>query len=385
MSNSIINNPGIKLNSFQASEKRGDNTEIEFDEFFLTDFNLLIGDNAQGKTRLLNILGFLSKEFSGKPRVIGTNFNAKMKFQVIEQDSIKDIAYEINIEPEGGKNIFHESIVKDGSLIYSSKEKFLYNETKKVKIDNYFVPKNIPAIVSITEPDFVTINLLREFFMRIIYVTSLKKREVTVDVDAIIPNEGGTNLNCVLKNWSKQYPEIFNEVMNEFCECFDFIDKINFAKHVFQAMHMELLSMNENNLNYPILQFSWSDGLSRILYLILSTKVPFSINKTIKPPSLILIDEVENGIDFKRLKHIIRYLQDYSDDSQIIITSHSPLVCELVHPKSWMVVKREGSKLRVLSPQKIEKDLIEQLELFKNEHWEFYAKHISNSEEYKVE
>ena len=98
---------------------------------------------------------------------------------------------------------------------------------------------------------------------------------------------------------------------------------------------------------------------------------------------LILIDEIENGLDFNRLKYIINYFKDYSDDSQIIIASHSPLVCDFVHPKNWRVVKRKGYEVSFLSPQ-LQEDLDAQLDIFKHNHWDFYTKHISNSEKYNI-
>jgi len=128
----------------------------------------------------------------------------------------------------------------------------------------------------------------------------------------------------------------------------------------------------------------WSDGVYRLLNLIISAKVPFQTESEILPPSLVLIDEVENGLDFRTLKFIIRYLQENSDDTQIVITSHSPLVCDFVHPGDWIVAKKKGYKVNYISPAVVEKEMEKQLELFKQEHWQFYSKHICNSLLYKV-
>ncbi len=60
----------IKLISFELAELREKETEIKFKDLSTGDFNLLIGDNAQGKTRLFRILNFLSNLFKDKPKIM---------------------------------------------------------------------------------------------------------------------------------------------------------------------------------------------------------------------------------------------------------------------------------------------------------------------------
>ena len=251
------------------------------------------------------------------------------------------------------------------------------------KVENYFIPRNISALVAIEEPDFPTINLIRDFFQRVLYISASKSREIRIEPNATVPDNEGVNISSVLKNWSNLYPEIFNEIMNELKESFPYIEKIYFTKERLPTgLTTELLTLIEKNVDMPILQPDWSDGIYRMLLLIMSTKIPFGPSNNSQPPTLILIDEIENGLDFRRLKYIINYFQDYSDESQIVISSHSPLVCDFVHPKHWIVVKRKGSKLDFISPNLIEQDIETQLDIYKRRHWDFYIKHISNSNLY---
>lgn len=373
----------LKLKSIAVLEKKENKINIRINNFSISDFNLLISDNAQGKSRLFRILDFLSSLFKNNPRVIGTKFNAKLNFEFSNKKKIDEITYEINITPENGKNDFNELILRNKKTIFSSKKNILFNESKQRLVKNYFIPRNIPALVSIEATDFVTINLIRDFFQRVIYISSTKSREISIDPNAIIPDDTGKNLGSVLKNWSNSHPAIFNELMSEFKECFDYIKKVYFTEERLKSgITTQLLTFEEKNVEIPILQTEWSDGIYRILFLMMSTKIPFRISNKTKPPSLILVDEIENGLDFKRLKYIINYFQDYSDDSQIVISSHSPLVCDFVHPRHWIVVKRKGSRLDFVSPSLIEKDIETQLELYKRRHWDFYSKHISNSNLY---
>ena len=386
------NGDRLKLVSYSALEKRGREIEIKIDNFIIEDFNLLISDNAQGKSRLFRMLIFISKLISGQGRLITTKLKSTFKFEVIGEKKKEEVKYELNIEPNEGKNFYYEEILRNTKSIYSSKNKELFNETKRKTIKNFFIPKNMPALTSIEDPEFITIKLLKEFFQRFVSVSSERTKDIQMPFPGtkpIVPDAKGQNIAFVLDNWSELYPGIFNEVINELKKCFSYIEKIHFVEPPikFSAPGVQiskLLSLRENNINKEIIQSDWSDGIYRMLHLLMSAKAPFIIDGKIKLPSVILIDEIENGLDFKTLKYVVNYLKDCSEDSQIIMSSHSPLVCDFVNPNDWVVARRKGSKINYLSPKYIEKNLNADLELFKFKHWEFYTKHISNSKLYRV-
>jgi len=163
------NGDRLKLISYSAFEKRGRKFEIKIDNFLISDFNLLISDNAQGKTRLFNMLIFVSNLISGKGRIIGTKLKSEFKFEAISNEKIEEITYELNIEPINGKNSYSEEIFRNNKTIYSSKNKILYNESKRSKIKKFFIPKNMPALTSIEDPEYTTIKLIKECQATIIF------------------------------------------------------------------------------------------------------------------------------------------------------------------------------------------------------------------------
>lgn len=373
----------VKLSTMKITEKRNDTPEININNISISDFNLLIGDNAQGKTRLFQSLYFLANLFTGKPKIISTYYHGTFEFDAASQDVNDKIIYDIIIEPKENKNIFKETITRNGKIIYSFHDKHLYNEISNKNIKNFFIPPNSPALISIADPEFVTINIIRNFFQKIVYISSEKRRDILIDEGSLTPNVDSTNIASVLKSWRNLYPEIFNEVVSEIKDNFPLIKDIFFTEQ--KDLHTELLTINEQNVDKNILQMEWSDGIIRLLCLLMLPKVPFKIENKVEPPSLILVDEIENGLDYNRLKYIMKYLEDYSDDSQIIVSSHSPLVCDFVHPQNWIVVKRKGSDLNFISPEFVEDDIDKQLDIFKHRHWEFYTKHISNSNRYRMD
>ena len=371
----------LKLKTIEFSEKRESKIEYIVNPVGVMDFNLFIGDNAQGKSRFFRTLHFLSLLFSGAPNILPTYFNAKFKFS-IESDIDSVIEYELEIEPKNSYNIYNEIILKDGNKIFSKKDKILYNEVKNTNIDNFFLPENVSAVRSIIEPDFITINLIRSYFQRVIFLSANKSNSIDVNPNDYLPNIFGSNISSVMYNWKKKFNPLYNEVMYHFKECFSFIKDVKFIDTpLINGQIVNMLAFKEAEIENYINQVEWSDGIHRVLCLLLLPKIPFFHEDKKNTPSLILIDEIENGLDYKTLKFVVQYLQSHSDDSQIFISSHSPLVCEFIKPNSWLVAKRVGKIINFINPSEVE-NIENQLELFKQEHWEMYRRHISNSELY---
>jgi predicted ATPase len=377
----------LKLKSVEIKESR-DKHPLFIGNANLNDFNLLISDNAQGKTRFFSTISYLSSVSYNREHALGTNFYSKWQFEEKKSSDTDTITYIVRVEGLHNKNNYHENVYKNNKIVYSSSQSILIDEGKKEgrknRIENFYLPSNTSAIASITEPKFRTIGLIRNFFQRVIFISANKSRSVHLDPNSIIPNAEGTNIGSVLSNWNTRFPHLFNEVIKEFRNRYKFINKVYFTdQETKEGIRTKLLTFDEEKVNEPITQIQWSDGMYRMLILLMSAKVPFLEGEKTFTPSLVLIDEVENGLDYKSLKFILDYFKDYSEDFQFILSSHSPLVCELIHPKHWIIVKRKGSEIKFVSPGEIVEDLDLQLELFKQKHWDFYTKHITNSDIYQ--
>ena len=314
------------------------------------------------------------------PRIVATNVNAVFNFFVNDSENL--LIYEIDIANENGKNIYKENITRHNELIYSSSDKILINETTGKPVGTFFIPSHVPVISAIEDLDYYSIVSINSFFSRIVSISSDKRKEIKFEINQIHPNELGTNISSVLLTWKDQFPHLFNETILEFKRCFDFIDEVNFIDLIINSLQTKIIFEREKGHTKLITITEWSNGMLRILHLLMLPNISFTIKDETLNPSLILVDEIENGLDYKRLRFIIKFLENYSDDMQIIITSHSPLVCDFVHPKNWIVIKRNGSTLHFNSPLKVEENLDEDLDLFKRNHWDFYSRHINNSDDY---
>lgn len=381
-------NRQIKLKSFSFQESVKEQCIFNCDSVNLENFNLVIGDNAQGKTRLFRFFQTIQNLILGRCQLTST-INAEFIFSLGSVKSTEEIIYRLNINPHNFEGEYFEKITsghKNYLCTENGEPRILLDEKTNKNIENFFIPKNTLAISALDADSFLTIRSIKEFFCRMLFIDADRTNKINVDVKANSLNSSCENLSSVILNWKKDKPEIYRELINDFKRCFPEIKEIDFEPLFLpNGRSAELLALTEKNIENVVTLPLWSSGMWRLFCLISLPKTQFSFNNVIYPPSLIFIDEVENGLDFKSLKFVIEYLKDYSAEMQIVLSSHSPLISEFIHPKNWHVIKRKGVNVRVSNPQNVEVDLDDKLTLFKQRYWEFYTKHICNSTDYEPE
>jgi predicted ATPase len=81
-----------------------------------------------------------------------------------------------------------------------------------------------------------------------------------------------------------------------------------------------------------------SAGTLRVLALLSMFESP-------KPPSILFVDEVENGLDPRTIGLLISEIQNVFEDKtmQVVITTHSPYFLDLV-PLQSLIVAEKGDK-----------------------------------------
>jgi len=383
----LIGQNSIRLKSFSFKEELDGQIEVDISNVDLEGFDLFIGDNAQGKTRLFRTLQFVTGLLRGNRRRISTIFVAKFTFNIQLKEQIEKVSYQIKVFPTNEGNDYSEKITKVDGVLFSTEEKILINEENNQNIDNFFIPLNIPSVAAIDDARFPTIRLIREFFQRILFIGPHRGQMVEIEgnpTNALILNPDGANLASVLSYWSKKHKPIYQDLINDLKRCFPIIEEVKFVPQVLSpGVKTEFLAIHEKDISKDILQVNWSEGIWRTLCLLCLPKTQFEYGDKVYPPSMIWIDEIENSLDFKTLKFITSYFKDYSDQIQIVMSSHSPIMSEFIHPKNWQIVRRHGAKIKISKPTLVEKNLDEQLSFFREKYWDFYTKHVSSSDLYE--
>ncbi len=250
----------------------------------------------------------------------------------------------------------------------------------------------MPALISIAGNEFPTIEKLKSFFERMLFLDSNRfaGNNIEISRNAIAINSTGSNIGSVLDTWRRKMPEAFNEVVSEFQNCFSFVveNSVTTKEDILpgHGIPIPFAFYTEKESKVEIRQIDWSDGMLRsiCLFALAATRFPQK-NGLFLRPSLICVDEIENGLDFNTLKKVISFYESYSNITQIILASHSPTACNLVESKYWHVAKRKGAIVELFSPIDKEPDFEDKRKKLLKDNWEFYKHHIAKSKLYTVQ
>lgn len=116
--------------------------------------------------------------------------------------------------------------------------------------------------------------------------------------------------------------------------------------HIQETFNREVeLLMHENNKNSePLPGWLLSSGTLRILALL-------SMFETPRKPSVLFVDEIENGLDPRTVGMLIGLIENeyHSKQMQVVVTTHSPYFLDLVSLDSLIVTEKneEGSNFHI--------------------------------------
>ena len=142
----------------------------------------------------------------------------------------------------------------------------------------------------------------------------------------------GSNIADFLRDIFNQDPTAFEGIVEAFKEV------VPYARDLQTQVAQELqrtvyLEMTESNFKLP----GWmlSTGTIRVLAILALLRHP-------KPPPLIFIEELENGLDPRTLNLVVEEIRRAveSERTQVVITTHSPYLLDLLSLSQIVVVER---------------------------------------------
>ena len=151
----------------------------------------------------------------------------------------------------------------------------------------------------------------------------------------------GSNIAEYLWDIRRQYPEVIDGII----EAMNYV--LPYARDIQPQLTSEIertayLQLTEQNWKIP----GWllSTGTLRVLAMLALFRHP-------TPPPLIVIEEIENGLDPRTVHLIMNEIRQVveSGRSQIVFTTHSPYLLDLVPLESVIFVEREDASDPVFS------------------------------------
>ena len=348
------------LKSLKYNEFHNNSQAWHLDKFSLGQINLIVGKNASGKTRTLNIIGNIANLVSGRylERGRGLPFT----------DGDHELFFDKN-----GENIkfyleINESKIYREELVIGIKEFLKRGEGGKGKVYYEKEGKNISfqvpdnELVSVTRRDSFQHPFFEDLFdwgkdtLHYRFGTNLGKTNFAIFFDT--KDRETLNLKATeevvgflkigLDKFGKKFED---QILKEMGSIGYKLNKIGVEtlRGVMLKDRPETplqgIFLQEDDLTYKTSQPDISEGMFRALSLI----IQLNFAQFESSPSCILIDDIGEGLDFERSSKLIKLLIDKTKQTsvQLIMATNDRFVMNNVPLEYWSIIQRDGNKCKI--------------------------------------
>jgi AAA15 family ATPase/GTPase len=323
------------LSKAHYSESEKEERYWEIKNINLGKFNLIVGQNATGKTRLMNLISNFAKIITKRLKIDG---NFEFEFSNSETDQM---IYKYTLQIKN-RIVQHEEIIsRQGQLLL--KRNFgngeIFSETEKKLI--MFNPPDDEITLNVRrdrkEYPFLEelINWAENFHGYSFSGISTQILGISLGPKELL--ERLENIPYLLDEAIKDY-QLKSRIVRDFNFIGYPVEKIGVEK--LDVENIKMASIKERDLNCTTAQFNMSQGMYRALSIIVILESLLATKKQ----GTIAIDDLGEGLDFERSSKLMQLIQDKIKDSQlqIIITSNDRFLINKATLKSINFLKRNG-------------------------------------------
>ena len=345
----------MSLKRLRYSEYVGDPRYWALEDSDFAQINLVVGRNATGKTRLINVLGGLCKILSGQVTDAYDSGSYHAEIELDEKSYVLDIAF-------SNREVVSESLDVDGirRLTRSADgtgEIYYQKEEQTISFQMARTAIAIQQRRDVLQHPFVadlatwaqgchTYQFASAFGATLIGLTSLNASMAQAE-----GSFGAGDLISIYTRAFLLYREPFDQaVMSDMRLLgYDLLDvgsgdMREMAPGISLPEPVVGMFVIEAGRDAKLPQMLMSQGMYRALALVIHLNVAtFSKRRT-----LILIDDIGEGLDFERSASLIDVLVRHSRENglQAIMTSNDRFVMNRVPLENWMLLRRNGSIVR---------------------------------------
>ena len=293
----------------------------------LQDVNLLVGKNAVGKSRTIRALG-----------------NVLLYLMQLSERNTSDIFRSELLFEDGDDLIRYEFRLKEAEVVYESLrvngETLLFRDAKGTILCGESINPPASKLTLHVRRDVVQYPFIEKIMLWAEHACGFCFNEIEVCGDSDIPSyilgQGETLFSMV-----KSLPEeSIRQVVEQAHELGYLVRKIELFEH---GGNLKMVLFHEENVKSQLFGALMSKGMFRALYLLIYTQYL----STRKYPSLLLIDDLCEGIDYERSTKLGKLLFDFCMEHQIqlIASSNDTFLMDVVDLKYWNILRREGSEV----------------------------------------
>lgn len=344
----------MKLKKISYSEFVGGSQEWFLNGLTLGNINLLVGKNATGKSRCLNLINGLAKLLSGSEKKLFTSGSFDAEFE----NDRDEIRYVLEIK---NTKIVQESFVLNGKNLMTRGQggagQIFAEEVDGGKMLSFHAPETlVAAVVRQDEIQHKFLRSLNTWAKGVIHYefgspmgknqVALIQKEVINELDL---RETSKVVSFFLRG-EKKYEDAYIKAIKEDLEQIHYyIEEIGTKQPSFHLPpdlqgEPRSLYVKERDLTGITEQFSMSQGMFRVLSLIIQVNYCQMAGQ----PSCILIDDIGEGLDFERSVGLVKLLMEkVKSPVQLIMATNDKFIMNKVPLETWCVLKREANKCNV--------------------------------------
>jgi len=343
------------------------------------DINLIVGQNATGKTNTLKVIRDIADLLAGDDELSELVYDtARYEMEFLYHD--QKIIYALKFKKA---KVLEEKLFVDGKLFLNRDN----NGVGKLSDSNIEFKPTENKLLALIIRDALQPPLFEELHkwgksLTLYHFGDRMGKETMARLRA--PNE-----EFDLKG-SSHAIAAFEEAKRQFGE--DFIDtiKADMGKMGYSVENIGTapLKIMKNHLNssvgeYPIAlfvketdinditdQLEMSQGMFRTLSLI----IQLNYSLLAKRPNCVLIDDIGEGLDYRRAKSLIDLIINKAKESsvQILMTTNDRFVMNKMPLEYWSLIKREGQKSLFYNYRNSEK-VFDEFELIGLSNFDFFS------------
>jgi len=369
------------IESISYSQYDGMPQEWKLEECTLGNINLVVGENAFGKSKVLNVIGNLANLLSGDRGVfLSANYGTKF------DKSGKKISYVLKCEHSSitgerldveGKNLLLRGPDGVGKIYYEQLNDWV----------DFQAPPN--QVVSVARRDAIQHSFLVDLYdwgksaRHYYFGTDMGKQSLIVPLKAKSETEqtaiNPKNTNMVVAMFlegQKRFSQKFtNSVIQDMGAIGYELREIGAGPPrsiVFEGVPGEVVGIyvQEADLDDVTDQYEMSQGMFRALSLI----VQITYSQLTDEPSCILIDDIGEGLDYNRSTALVRLLiqKIQSTSIQLIMATNDRFVMNNVPLEYWAVIQRNRNVSKILNCRN-SPDIFKEFELTGLNNFDFFS------------
>jgi AAA15 family ATPase/GTPase len=315
----------------------------------LNQINLIVGRNASGKTKTIQIIREIADLLAGDTKLSELIYATSTYELLFENGNDKNDKVEYFLDFENSKVIQETLKINGIEKLNRAKCELFYEEIGKNL--SFETDEDVLALSrrdSKQQPFFESLEIWGKNLTHYKFGDKLGKNFAVTDVNRV-PSE-----KVDLKDGNevgKVFIKAQNNLGEKFIHCIiDDMDKIGYSISSIDIKPLVLkselfgfvLNVQETELKDVTNQLDMSQGMFRAFSLLI--QLNYSLLEKI--PSCILIDDIGEGLDYERSKALIDLIIEKVKNSsvQVIMTTNDQFVMDNIPLEYWSVIQRLKNK-----------------------------------------